>query len=246
MFNIFLSLLIMALFLFTTTYAEVLQPKELLSLKSVSSTVISPDGKFAAYTVSVPREADDKPGGNYSELYVIDLKTKVIRPFITGKENVSSLAWSPDGQQIAFRMKRGEKAKTQVWSIPLSGGEARQLTDCKSGVSAFAWHPLGKQIAFIATEPESKREKALEDKIREIEKADLDSNRREKLLYIKKSQLLHHRRTKAGCDFNAAASYYNAGKIESALEMARKAALYPLFKDKAQELILRIEKEKSR
>ena len=164
MFNIFLSLLIMALFLFTTTYAEVLQPKELLSLKSVSSTVISPDGKFAAYTVSVPREADDKPGGNYSELYVIDLKTKVIRPFITGKENVSSLAWSPDGQQIAFRMKRGEKAKTQVWSIPLSGGEARQLTDCKSGVSAFAWHPLGKQIAFIATEPESKREKALEDK----------------------------------------------------------------------------------
>ena len=89
-------------------------------------------------------------------------------------------------------------------------------------------------------------EKALEDKIREIEKADLDSNRREKLLYIKKSQLLHHRRTKAGCDFNAAASYYNAGKIESALEMARKAALYPLFKDKAQELILRIEKEKSR
>ena len=164
MFNIFLSLLIMALFLFTTTYAEVLQPKELLSLKSVSSTVISPDGKFAAYTVSVPREADDKPGGSYSELYVIDLKTKVIRPFITGKENVSSLAWSPDGQQIAFRMKRGEKAKTQVWSIPLSGGEARQLTDCKSGVSAFAWHPLGKQIAFIATEPESKREKALEDK----------------------------------------------------------------------------------
>jgi dipeptidyl aminopeptidase/acylaminoacyl peptidase len=151
-------------FLWGAAYAGVLQPKELLNLKYVSSAVISPDGNYAAYTVSIPRAADDKPGGNYSELYVIDLKTKESRPFIIGEENVSSIAWSPDSRQIAFRMKRGEKAKIQVWSIPLSGGEARQLTDCKSGIIAFDWHPSGKQIAFIATEPETKREKALEDK----------------------------------------------------------------------------------
>ncbi|MBN1406844.1 MAG: S9 family peptidase [Calditrichaceae bacterium] len=136
----------------------------MLGLKSVSSAAISPDGKYAAYTVIVPRTFDEKPGGSYSELHIIDLKTKVSGPFIIGKENISSIAWSPDGSEIAFRMRRGEKAKSQVWSIPLSGGEARQLTDCKSGVSAFAWHPSGKQIAYIATEPETKREKTLEDK----------------------------------------------------------------------------------
>ena len=158
------SFVFIVLFLSNVSNANVLLPKELLNLKSVSSAVISPDGKYAAYTVSVPRTADEKPGGSYSELYVINLKTKVSRPYITGKENVSSIAWSPDGKEIAFRMRRGDKAKTQVWSIPLSGGEARQLTDCESGVVDFDWHPSGKQIAYIATEPQNKREKALEDK----------------------------------------------------------------------------------
>ena len=158
------TFLLMSLFLFSAAKADVLQPKELLSLETASSVAINPDGKYAAYTVSVPREADDDPGGSYSELYVINLETKVIRPFIAGKENVRSLAWSPDGQHIAFRMKRGEETKTQIWSIPLSGGEARPLTDLKSGVSTFAWHPSGKQIAYIATEPKSKREKKLKEK----------------------------------------------------------------------------------
>ena len=54
------TLLLMGLFLVGIANAEVLQPKELLSLKTASSVVISPDGKFAAYTVSVPRAADDR------------------------------------------------------------------------------------------------------------------------------------------------------------------------------------------
>lgn len=89
------------------------------------------------------------------------------------------------------------------------------------------------------------RENALEGKIQEIEKSDLIPARKENLILIKKTQLLQHRRTRAGCDYNAAASFYNAGKVESALEMAKKAAAYPLFKNQALELIRRIEKEKS-
>ncbi len=83
---------------------------------------------------------------------------------MTGKTNVSALAWSPDGTSVAFLMRRGDKAQTQVWSIPLNGGEAAQLTNAPDGVLAFRWHPSGKQIGYIALQPKTAREKALESK----------------------------------------------------------------------------------
>ncbi|NIM18819.1 MAG: prolyl oligopeptidase family serine peptidase [Candidatus Latescibacteria bacterium] len=142
----------------------VLSPEDVLSIKTCTSARISPDGKWIAYTVSVPREPGDEPGGSYSELHVVSVKTEESRPFITGKVSVSSPMWSPDGRTIAFLTRRGEKAKTQVWTIAVDGGEATQVTHSKTGVSTFRWHPSGKSIAYVATSPQSKREKELEKK----------------------------------------------------------------------------------
>jgi dipeptidyl aminopeptidase/acylaminoacyl peptidase len=142
----------------------VLTPQDVWSIKTCSSAEISPNGKWIAYTVSVPREANDEPGGAYSELYVISLETGNIRPFITGKVNIGSPRWSPDSSKIAFLTDRGEKASTQVWIIPVDGGEAFQATRAETSVSDFRWHPSGEKIAYIATTPSSKREKELDKK----------------------------------------------------------------------------------
>jgi dipeptidyl aminopeptidase/acylaminoacyl peptidase len=147
--------------------AKTLTAEDVLSLRYAASAVISPDGRYIACTVSVPRDIDDKPGGRYSELYVVDVRSRAprdLRPFITGKVNVSGVEWSPDGSQIGFRMKRGDGAHTQVWAIPIDGGEARALTHSKENVLAFHWHPEGDHIAYIATEPKSKRTKTLAKK----------------------------------------------------------------------------------
>ncbi|MFQ5604595.1 MAG: prolyl oligopeptidase family serine peptidase [bacterium] len=144
--------------------SEVLSPADLLKLKSVSSAEISPDGNWIAYTLRVPRTADDQPGGAYSELHLLSVKTGQSRPFITGKVVVSGLAWKPDGSAIAFRTRRGSNAKTQVWMIPVDGGEAQQLTHANNTVSSFKWHPSGKKLAYLATTPPSKREKKLAEK----------------------------------------------------------------------------------
>lgn len=152
------------LFQHNSSASEIFSPQDALSLKYSYTAAISPDGMWAAYTVSVPRTADEDPGSAYSELYLVSTKTGETRPFITGKVNVSSPRFSPDGKRIAFLTRRGEKAETQVWMIPVDGGEAIKVTSSKSSVSTFRWHPGGRKIAYVAATPECKREKKLDKK----------------------------------------------------------------------------------
>ena len=155
------------LFLFTAfklSMADALTPQELLKMQYVSSAALSPGGNYIAYTVHVPRKAAEKPGGAYNELYLYDIKNKKHKPFITGKVSIGSVSWKPDGSLITFRSRRGNNKKTQVWAIPVDGGEAYQLTFAPNGVIAYQWNPDGKTLAYTAKTPPTKREKALKEK----------------------------------------------------------------------------------
>ncbi len=142
---------------------EVLSVEDLLKMRHVTATKMSPDGRWIAYTLSVPRAADDKAGAAYSELHLVSADGKQHRPFITGKVNVSAIAWQPDGSAISF-LRKTEKKVNQVWTIPVNGGEAQTITDAPGGVSAYHWSPNGKQIGYISIPPKSARLKALEKK----------------------------------------------------------------------------------
>lgn len=160
--------LCIALFMLCTAMAvagdKVLTPEDVIKIKVCQAVEISPDGSLIACTVSVPRTLDEPTGGAYSELHLISTKTGERRPFITGKVNVFSPQWSPDGSIIAFLTQRGEGQETQVWLIPVNGGEAYCVTQAETNVFDFRWHPKGDQIAYIATTPKSKREKELDKK----------------------------------------------------------------------------------
>lgn len=142
--------------------ADVLSAKDVLMMKRVASAVMSPKGDWIAYTVAVPREATDKPGPMYSELYLMSVNTREARPFITGKQNVSSVMWKPDGSALAFLAARGDGAATQVWLISADGGESMQLTRSETPVTSYAWSPVGDKIAYLAVTPRTVREKQLE------------------------------------------------------------------------------------
>src|SRR5207248_6723843 len=43
--------------------------------------------------------------------------------------------------------------KTNIFVLPLTGGEAEQLTDVKTSVSALQWSPNGRRIAYTMTDP---------------------------------------------------------------------------------------------
>jgi dipeptidyl aminopeptidase/acylaminoacyl peptidase len=144
--------------------AEPFSAADALNLKRVTTVDLSPDGAWAAYTVSVPRSADEDSGSPWSELHLVSTSTGQTRRFVTGKVNVGSPQWSPDGKFIAFTMARVKDAKTQVWLIPMDGGEAFELTSSRSSVLSFRWDPAGKRIAYVAVTPQTAREKDLEKK----------------------------------------------------------------------------------
>ena len=160
-----LSLMILALSAFQApTSADVVSAEDMLSVKRTYYADISPDGRWIAYTLSVPRCAKEKAGRAYSELYLVSTKTGEILPFITGKVNVGSPRFSPDGKKIGFTMRRGEKAKTQVWMIPVDGGESVQVTSSKTGAGSFRWFPDGSGIAWLEMEKKPEIEETLDDK----------------------------------------------------------------------------------
>ncbi|MBN2070024.1 MAG: S9 family peptidase [Candidatus Krumholzibacteriota bacterium] len=133
--------------------AHFVSPLDLLGIRTAGDARISPCGESIVYTVSVPREASDEPGGAYRELYLASIKTGEIHPFITGKVNIESPRFSPDGSKIAFLRPGQKSGKKQIWMIPVDGGEAVQITDCGTGVSGFRWHPGGERIAYRAIDP---------------------------------------------------------------------------------------------
>ncbi len=156
---------------------ETLTPEAVVDLEQVTAIALAPDGKAVAYTLEVPRAEDDEPGRSYSELWLAPTDGGKPRRFTSGKERVSSPAFSPDGKTITFRVERKlEHDGVQIYAIPADGGEARPLTRHDGSVAGYRWSPDGKQIAYAATdaktEDEKKAEKAGKDW--EVEGEDLE------------------------------------------------------------------------
>jgi dipeptidyl aminopeptidase/acylaminoacyl peptidase len=62
---------------------------------------------------------------------------------------------SPDGSQVAFALTEidlaGGKRNTDVWMVPVSGGEPRRLTSSPASESSPRWRPDGRQLGFLST-----------------------------------------------------------------------------------------------
>ncbi len=128
-----------------------LKAESLFDLTFISDPQLSPDGKRAAavHTVIKPADEEDKPPRYVSHLFLYDTSTgEAVQLTHSGDANTRP-RFSPDASQLAFLSKRSGDDKAQLYTMPLTGGEARRLTDFKAGVSEFVWHP-GGDIAFVS------------------------------------------------------------------------------------------------
>jgi len=149
-----IRLLALALLAGTASAQQPLGLEDLRLLVGVSSVEISPDGSSIAVITSRANFADDR---NEPQLFVVDVAAGTTRPLTFGRAHVSSPAWSPDGQTIAF-LDADASGESQVWLLPFHGGEARCLTHAPTGVSQFSWRPDGGAIAYAAEDEAPKPE----------------------------------------------------------------------------------------
>lgn len=171
--------------LVSSAYAQNWSPEQCLRLKNVVAIDVSPDGKKVAYSV---REAlmTDESSEYIQHLYLANADGSETLRLTKGTKSNSSPKFSPDGRRIAFLSNRD--GKTNLYVLPLGGGEAEKLTDAKTGVSAFAWAPNGESIALLMTDAPSDAEE--KDKKGKNDWYYMDENYKQSRLYtVSLSQL---------------------------------------------------------
>ena len=121
-----------------------LQVDDLLAIKLAGDCQISPDGSRIAYVI----QEIDRDKNEYKTAVWLAREGQPSVQFTAGPKD-SSPRWSPDGRFLAFLSNRS--GSSQIWLLPLEGGEAQQLTRVKGGITALVWSPDSKQIAFTAS-----------------------------------------------------------------------------------------------
>jgi TolB protein len=96
----------------------------------IAFLAISPDGTRIAYSAS--------PGGSNSDIYVLNLATKVTKQLTFNPTTDHDPTWSPDGTKLAFASDRS--GKTQIWTMNSSnGGSLTRITSRAYGAVTPAW-----------------------------------------------------------------------------------------------------------
>lgn len=138
----------------TTTAQRPMTFIDVVSIRSVGDTSVSPDGKSMLYALSVP---DWQDGKTYTDIYMVSLERGVSstrQMTATKGKNETSPRWSRDSKYFFFLSNREAPAasqnQNQLYMMRPDGGEAIRISDAKEGVGGFAVSKDGKWIAFTA------------------------------------------------------------------------------------------------
>src|SRR5437867_818607 len=130
-------------------------PEDYFAFKFLNDVQLSPDGSTIAFVVGT---VDQKQNRRYNSIWTVPADgSREPSALTTAVQSSNSPRWSPDGKAMAFLSARpfpgdpaGEAPKTQVWVLPLGGGEARRISNLLNGVTSFKWSPDGSRIVCVS------------------------------------------------------------------------------------------------
>ena len=114
----------------SAAFADAFTAAHLVRIDRVGAPAVSPSGDRIVYAV---RHTDMEEDTGRYDLWLSTIDGNAPRQLTTHDANDSSPAWSPDGRHILFLSSRG--GSTQVWRLPVAGGEAQPVTDLPVDVS---------------------------------------------------------------------------------------------------------------
>jgi dipeptidyl aminopeptidase/acylaminoacyl peptidase len=119
--------------------------EDMVNMERVGSPVLSPDASRVVYTV---RSTDMGKNRGHTDLWMLDLRTPNAAPQRLTKADASSSdpEWSPSGDAIYFLS--AASGTSQVYRLPLAGGEPAKVTDLPLDVDNFRLSPQGDRLAF--------------------------------------------------------------------------------------------------
>lgn len=120
--------------------SNVLNVNALTQLNQIHDFVVSPNGDNFVYRLKKGIHSDS----NY--LYLYDIASGNTKQITSNKAGENSVVYANDGKSIYFLSSRS--GSSQVWQLPLSGGEAQQVSDLALDVSGFKVTNDGETFAL--------------------------------------------------------------------------------------------------
>ena len=140
-----------ALTLLCLTAAALAHPfrvEDMQNLSRVGDVRISPDGLWAAFTVTRSDLAKNRSVTNLWRVLTAGGEPQQLTFVEHGSNNTPR--WSADGRYLYFLSSRIDD-KSQVFRLAVAGGDAKQITSFATGVSNFVLSPDGNTLAITAS-----------------------------------------------------------------------------------------------
>ncbi|HMD99819.1 MAG TPA: S9 family peptidase [Terriglobia bacterium] len=156
--------------------------EDLMKVQRLSEPQVSPDGHWIAYVNTVVDLESNKKTGHIWLAPLPAAGDYSPRQLTYGDGSDSRPRWSPDGKELAFISTRG--GKSQVWILPMAGGEARQLTKISTEADGVTWATKGDTLLFTSQVfPDCADDECNQKRLEEAEKSKVKAQLIEALLF---------------------------------------------------------------
>lgn len=115
----------------------------LTEFNQIHDFVVSPQADSFIYRLKKGIRSDD------NHLYLQNVNSNQVQQLTSNKSGESNVIYAQDGKSIYFLSSRS--GSSQIWQLPLTGGEAQQVSALPLGINGFQMSQDGQRFALELT-----------------------------------------------------------------------------------------------